>query len=245
MRAGEPIFGACVTGMLLVCTTCGAAHAQNPQSGSLPEVDLYYEFNPDARLYVQAKDERDGGDPTQFAFGPSVQFSRKPLLKLKRVLVFDLDKTKSRLMVMESGYRVIAAPGAPVENRLIEAVTFNFPLLARFVISDRNRFDLDWQNGEFTWRYRNKLSLERTFSIRSYHFAPYVAAEPFYESQYGKWSSTDLYAGSAFPIGKHVELDGYYEHENDTGKSPNKQKNYLGLKLQIYLMREKKANSQR
>jgi hypothetical protein len=96
----------------------------------------------------------------------------------------------------------------------------------------------EWQ---FTWRYRNKLTLDRAFAIRSFHFAPYVAAEPFYESQYGKWASTDLYAGSAFPIGKHVEFEAYYEHENDTGKTPNKQQNYVGLQFQLYFSRAEQA----
>jgi hypothetical protein len=78
------------------------------------------------------------------------------------------------------------------------------------------------------------LTLERTFAIRAYHFIPYVAAEPFCESQYNKWSTTDLYAGSLFPVGKHVEFNLYYEFENDTGKKPNRQNYYVGLALYLY-----------
>ena len=99
--------------------------------------------------------------------------------------------------------------------------------------------DLDWKNGSFTWRYRNKLTLERTFAIRAYHFIPYVAAEPFYESQYNKWSTTDLYAGSLFPAGSHAQFDCYYEHENNTGKHPNRQGEFVGLALHLYFSREK------
>jgi hypothetical protein len=235
-------FGTCGLGvLLLVCAEGVPARAQKTENGFLPEVDVHYEFNSKARLYLQAKDDRDGGDPQQATIGPSILLYRGPLMKLKHLLVFDLDTTKSRPVVLETGYRVITAPDAAVENRLIEAATFHYPLLNQFLITDRNRFDLDWQSGKFTWRYRNKLMLERAFTIRSFHFSPYVAAEPFYESQYSKWASTDLYAGSAFPIGKHVEFDLYYEHENDTGKSPNKQKNYAGLKLQLFFSRENRA----
>lgn len=112
--------------------------------------------------------------------------------------------------------------------------TFHFPLKAGFLVSDRNRADLDWKNGSFAWRYRNKLTIERTFSIRSFHLIPYVAAEPFYDSQYNKWSTTELYAGCLFPVGKRLEFNAYYEHENDTGKSPNKQQNYIGLALYLF-----------
>jgi hypothetical protein len=37
-----------------------------------------------------------------------------------------------------------------------------------------------------------------------------------------------------FPVGKHVEFDPYYEHENNTGKSPNQQANAVGLILNLY-----------
>jgi hypothetical protein len=134
------------------------------------------------RAYLEAKDDRDGGDPTQFTIGPSIQFYLKPLIKLKTVTAFDLDDSKSRFLVLEAGYRYIIAPNAAPENRILVAATANFPVIAGIHLSDRNRADLDWKNGGFTWRYRNKLSLERTFSIRSYHFIPYVAAEPYYES---------------------------------------------------------------
>jgi hypothetical protein len=200
-------------------------------------------MNSGIRAYLQAKDDREGGDPEQFTFGPSVQFYRKPLLKLKSVTLFDLNDVKSRPLVLESGYRVITAPGKPVENRAIEAVTFHFPLLASILLSDRNRADLDWQNGSFSWRYRNRLTLERTFAVRSYHLIPYLEAEPFYESQYSKWSATDLYAGSLFPVGKHVQFNLYYEHENDTSKKPNRQNNYVGLALYLYYSLEGRSRS--
>jgi hypothetical protein len=223
--------------LFLVCFACLPARAQNVQF--LPEVDAHLKLNSTLRAYIEAKDDRDGGDPTQFAIGPSLQIYLKPLIKLKDVTAFDLDDAKSRFLVLETGYRYITTPNASPENRMLVAVTANFPLMAGFHLSDRNRADLDWKNGGFTWRYRNKFTLERTFSIRTYHFIPYVAAEPYYESQYNKWSTTDLFAGCLFPLGKHFEFNTYYEHENDTGKRPNKQQNYIGLALYLYFSVEK------
>lgn len=208
------------------------ARAQDTQF--LPEIDAYLTLNSKFRAYLQAKDDREGGDPEQFTFGPSIEFYAKPLIKLKKITRFDLNDAKARPVLLESGYRIITAPGSAPENRALEAVTFHLPLTAKLLLSDRNRADLDWKSGAFTWRYRNKSTLERTFSAHSFHFIPYIAAEPFYESQYGKWSSTDLYVGSLFPVGKHVEFNLYYEHENDTGKSPNKQDHFIGLALYLY-----------
>jgi hypothetical protein len=224
---------------VLLFFLCGLPlRAQDTQF--LPEVDAHLTLNSIVRAYLQAKDDREGGDPTQFSIGPSLQLYLKPLLKLKDIKTFDLDDSKSRAMVLETGYRLVTAPGEPNENRMILALTGNFPGRAGFFISDRNRADLDWKNGVFNYRYRNKLTIERTFAIYSHHIIPYVAAEPFYESQYGKISTTSLYAGSLFPIGKHVQFNAYYEHDNNTGKHPNKQVNSVGLVMNLYFSMEKK-----
>jgi len=114
------------------------------------------------------------------------------------------------------------------------AATFHWPLIAKILLSDRNRSDLDWSNNQFTWRYRNRVNLERRIKIGSYHPAPYASAELFYESRYQKWSTTALYAGTLLPVSKHVQFDAYYEHQNNTGKSPNQQLNQFGLILNLY-----------
>jgi hypothetical protein len=222
----------------LVCFACLPVRAQEVQF--LPEVDAHLKLNSALRVYLEVKDDRDGGDPNQLAIGPSIQLYLKPLIKLKDVTAFDLDDSKSRALVLETGYRYITTPNAPPENRMQAVATLNFPLKAGLLISDRNRADLDWKNAKFTWRYRNKLTLERTFSIHFYHLIPYIAAEPYYESQYSKWSTTALYAGCLFPIGKHVEFNAYYEHENNTGKKPNTQTNSVGLALYLYFSLENK-----
>jgi hypothetical protein len=127
----------------LVCFAGSPTLAQETQF--LPEVDAHLTLNSTFRVYLEAKDDRDGGDPTQFAIGPSLQIYLKPLIKLKKVTQFDLDDSKSRFLVLETGYRYITA-GAPPETRLVEGVTSNFPLQAGFFLSDRNRFDLDWKS---------------------------------------------------------------------------------------------------
>ena len=110
----------------LVCLACLPARAQTVQF--LPEVDVHLKLNSVLRTYLEAKDDRDGGDPHQFGIGPSIQLYLTPLIKLKEVTKSDLDDTKSRFLVLESGCRYITAPNAPPENRMLMAATFNFPL---------------------------------------------------------------------------------------------------------------------
>jgi hypothetical protein len=206
----------------------------------LPETDVYLKLNSHLQAYLQAKDDRDAGASNQFSIGPSLQLYLKPLLSLKRITTFDLDDSKPRPLVLEIGYRSVTAPNALPINRMETVVTFHFPLKAGFLISDRNRADLDWTSESFTWRYRNKLTLERTVAIHSYHLIPNVAAEPYYVEKYHKWSTTDLYAGCLFPVGRHLEFNPYYEHENNTGKRPNQQTNEIGFALYLFFSLEGK-----
>src|SRR5215471_12077907 len=110
---------------VLVGLACTLSSAQDTQF--LPEITQHLKLNSHVRVLLQAKDDRDGGDPEQFNFGPSVEFYLKPLLKLKNVTLFDLNDVKKRPIVFESGYRIITAPSTPAKNRVIEAVTFHFP----------------------------------------------------------------------------------------------------------------------
>ena len=217
--------------LLLVCLP---ARAQTSPTEFLPEIDANFKLNSNVRFLFQAKETREGGDPTQAEVGPSIEFYLKPLLKLKNVTLFDLDDAKSRPLVLAVGYRVVPSPGKPTINRMEPVLTFHVPITARILISDRNRADLDWSPGKFVWRYRNRLTAERRFTISNYHPAPYVSAEVFYESQYSKISSTNLYAGFLLPVSKHMEFDPYYEHENNTGKRPNEQVNAVGLILNLF-----------
>ena len=212
---------------------CLRSSAQTAQV--LPEVDTYFKLSSELRVSFQAKETREAGDPIHAEIGPSLDFYLKPLIRLKKATEFDLDDSKSRPLVFSVGYRYLPqANNAPATNRMEPVVTFNFPLKGRFLLSDRNRADLDWRNGNFTWRYRNRIQIEKTLTLRSYHPSPYASAEFFYQSQFGKWSDTAIYAGCIFPIGKRLEVNPYYEHQNNTGNSPNQQLNQLGLMLNLY-----------
>ncbi len=222
--------------LLILLALSASALAQTGEF--LPEIDAYYKAQDNLRLWLQAKETSEAGAPVTAEFGPSLDFYLKSVPLLTAITNFDNDDSKSRPVIISFGYRYLPYPDAPPTNRMEPIVTFNLPTPhLKVLVSDRNRFDLDWQNGGFTWRYRNRLQLQRTWAIRSYHLSPYVSAEAYYESLYSKWADTALSAGCFFPIGKHFELNPYYEHQNQTGKSPNQLYNQLGLMLNIFYAR--------
>jgi len=185
-------------------------------------------------VYFQAKDTREGGAQNSAEIGPSLDFHIKSLEKLRDIAAFDLDESKSQLLLFSVGYRYLPTPGDPPTDRFEPYVILRLPSPGRLLLSDRNRADLDWKSGNFSCHYRNRIDVERPSKIRSYHISPYVAAEFWYTSQYAKWSTTSIFVGCLFPFGKHVGFDSYYEHQNNTGKPPNQQLNQLGLVLNLW-----------
>jgi hypothetical protein len=207
-----------------------AASAQT--SEVLPEIDVFVSFDPDARFAFQAKETRENGVPTQAEIGPSLEFYWRPL---KHLLSNGVDQAKTKFILLSFGYRYLPSSSAPETNRILLVATPRVPISARskVVIADRNRGELNFSNGDLTWRYRNRLQVEREITIRSYHPTPYANIEVYYDSKFHKWSSTVIQAGSQFPI-QHAEIDVYYEHQNNTGSAPNQQVNALGLILNLH-----------
>jgi hypothetical protein len=131
----------------------------------LPEVNAYTNIQTNIQFNFQAKETRKAGDPTRVEIGPSFDFYLKPLARIKNVSVFDLDDAKSRPVVLSVGFRYVPSPDKPHIERMIVAATFHVPLVAGILLSDRNRSDLDWSQNNFTWRYRNRLTLEREMKM--------------------------------------------------------------------------------
>ena len=224
---------------LLVFMRAGTARAQKSTTEFLPEVDAYVQLTSNTRFAFQDKETIADGSLAISDFGASLEAYLRPLEALQRITVFDLDETKCVPVLFSVGYRYLPAPGKPPVNRMQPFVMFHFPLKG-FLITDKNRADLDWSTGNMKWRYRNRLTAERRITIRSYHPGPYASAEAFYESPYSKWAVTRSYAGCLLPLSKHVELDPYYQHENNSGPRPNQQKNGTGLIIWLYFPRNEK-----
>ena len=83
-------------------------------------------------------------------------------------------------LLLRVGYRYLPSTNGPTEHRGVVEATGRCPLKSGFLFSDRNRADFRFINGEFSWRYRNRLTAERTVSILSYHFTPYARGEVYF-----------------------------------------------------------------
>lgn len=230
----------CLLAALCLFLSAPPMHAQTTLTAYLPEVDSFFRLTSNMRFDFQAKGYMEDGDLNHAQIGPSLQLNLRPLKKLDEITVFDLDDVKCMPVVFIVGYRYLPSSVQPSMNRFQPMVVFHIPFPGHILLMDRNRADFDWTTkGAFYQTYRNRLTAERRVTIHSYHPGPYVAAEFEHQSQYSKWDITRLFAGCLFPLTKHIQLDAYYQHVNNTGPHPNHQVNAIGSILDFYFPAKK------
>ena len=130
---------------------------------------------------------------------------------------------ESRYLSVSGGYLYIPpAPNgtAPVENRGVFQLVARIPWPRSLLTTDRSETDLRWISGSFYWRYRNRVTLQRTFAIHSHEITPLVFGELQYYSKYDSWYRNDYGAGVRFTVAKLAEILPYYERENTTHSKP-------------------------
>ncbi len=219
---------ACLTALL-----CPRGHAQQTQTGEFPEIDTYVGITDRYRLMFLAARSTDGSTVNSAQLGANLDINFRSLVRKK---LRTNDSAKDNFLTVRIGYQYLDNVGKPDENRVQLALTSRFHLPWSLELSERNRFDLRVIGDQFSWRYRNRLTLERTFLIKSFSFSPYAQGEIFYDSRSGTWSKNTYSFGAAFPIRKRFELECYYERDNTTGRSPPHE-NVIGTTLSIYLRR--------
>ena len=147
-------------GILLTILASPVA-AQEQSAQAWPEVDTYVTLNSDVRVSFFAAATREDRQGTNAEIGPNIDFYFKPLVKLTRITVFELDQSKSRLVMLRAGYRYMPSTNGATEHRGLLEATARYPLVRGVLLSDRNRVDFRIIDGEFAWRYRNRISAER------------------------------------------------------------------------------------
>ena len=212
-----------------------AALAQN-QEQFWPEVDTYVNLSSRSRLFFMAALSSDQDTRSlDGEFGASLDFYFRRFLQER--LRDARDPAKSKFLTFRVGYRYLPSLRGddPNEQRPIFEITARRLLPLAILFSDRNRFDFRFVEGKpFSWRYRNRVTLEHNFSIHKYVFTPYVRGEFFYDSRYGKIDKNIFSIGSVFPLSKRTELETYYEDQRDSSTTPNYHTRGVGLVLNLY-----------
>jgi hypothetical protein len=220
------------TQLILLGLTLVGQHveAQSTQTEWWPEIDAFVRLNSESRLKFVTARATDGTTYDSADIGAALEITLKPILRRKED---SLDEAKRKYLTFSVGYRYYDNLDKPNENRVELDLTPRYFLPGSLLLSDRNRADLRVIGGNFSWRYRNRLTLERSFRLACVHLTPYARGEVYYDSRYGTWNKNSYAFGVIFPVRKRAELEPYYERSNDS-RSSIRHVNAIGLTANLY-----------
>jgi len=222
----------CVVAFTVAFSSSVRAQEAETSSQFWPEVDVYVSLNEKFRLFFLAtttKLEETRGN-TEGWVGAHLDYHVRKNVSLR------------------TGYRYGFSLGGSdpfKEHRIILEQTVRQPLPLEILLSDRNREDLRWVNGEFSARYRNRVTLEREFKVLSRSVTPYGSVEAFYDSRFDTWNRNRIMAGVQLTLKrgaplislihpkKQFVLDVYVTRQNDSRSQPGRVK-ALGMAFNIY-----------
>ena len=120
-----------------------------------------------------------------------------------------------------------------MQNNGVLELTPRFPLPLKLQMADRNRIDLRGLHTGFTWRYRNRLTVARTFDIRRFNLTPYGEAEIFYNCETGQWSQYSYSFGAFSKVTEKVQVESWYKRLT-TITQPITTTNIVEVKLSLF-----------
>ncbi len=203
-----------------------------------PEVDVYINIKPKVRLYLLGTISKSVEDGELFnAQSYEAQVGAH------------VDYIPNKHLILRAGYRYGTSVGDSDdgfrEHRLLAEQTVRKMLPGDFLLSDRNRQDFRFLNGDFSFRYRNRLTIEREVPLfESRTITPYVSGEVFYDTRFGVWNRNRWAVGVQHSLRpgpllkmvlpkRQIILDLYYMRQNDS-RSGSPHVNAFGASLAFH-----------
>jgi hypothetical protein len=203
-----------------------------------PELDTYVRVNQSSRflfLYSSTRIDDLEGRATWKA-GGFVDFYFRPLLAHSDRQ--HPDSARKRLLMVRAGYLYAPTPaGAATPSTqhiptLLADTRLSLPW--KWIFAERNRFDLRFINGDFTPRYRNRVTIERPIKAGQFEIAPYLQGEASYDWKYDTFNRFRFSTGADWTATKFLVLESYYTRQQDT-RAATEYVNAFGLTLQLHL----------
>lgn len=192
-----------------------------------PELNVYVHLNGEARLFFIAtpSHEVEDGRRTEtydWQIGPFIEFGLRPLIP-SRAARSRAEGSKMQYLRFRSGIEYQGLPGAGNEEyRLVEELTPLTLLPGDVLLYWRNRLELRWIEGDFSWRFRPRLKVERLIHPgRSMTLVPYTSAELFWDSRRDTFNRIRCQFGVMAPASSWLEPEVNYTYQQDKSDGPN------------------------
>ena len=183
----------------------------------------------------EKSEELEAGDTL---FGAGVSFRVKPLFKT----FFDaLDTDKQHVVVIRAGYEYRRGDEDTFHSRTHTAMvdgTLRWAFPKKILMADRNRGELRSVDGDASFRYRNRLLLERPFSMFKRKVTPYASAEAFWDGRFRSWNKFRYTGGVEVQAFWRSTVDLYYTRERCV-TCPDPHTDILGLNVKFFFKLKK------
>jgi len=222
----------------LICASTTCAQEPTSRNEVWPEIDVYIHIKPKVRLYLLGTASRSFEDG-DFFNGQ----------RFEAQVGAHVDYIPNPNVILRTGYRYGTAVGDNDdgfrEHRFLTEQTLKKLLPGDLLLSDSNREDFRFIKGDFSFRYRNRVQIEREFRVfKGRTMTPYVSGAIFYDTRYDIWNRNRFAVGvmtslkrgplRRMLLPKHqIIFDLYYLHQNDSRSTPN-HINGLGAVLAFY-----------
>jgi hypothetical protein len=236
-----------ISGLLVLVLLSGprTIRAQEPTTRDefWPGIEVYINVKPKVRLYLTGSVSKTIEDGELFnAQSYEAQVGAH------------VDYIPNEKLILRAGYRYGRAVGDNDdgfrEHRVVADQILRKLLPGDLLLTDRNREEFRFITGDFSFRYRNRVTIEREFQLsgvpflRSRTISPYVSGEIFYDTRFDVWNRNRYAVGMllAFRRGpilrellpkRGINLDVYLMRQNDSRSSPA-HVNALGAALIFY-----------
>lgn len=224
--------------LLLSGAQMGRAQEPTTRQEFWPEVDVYINIKPKVRLYLLGTLSKSIEDGELFnAQSYEAQVGAH------------VDYIPNHHVILRTGYRYGTAVGDNDdgfrEHRILTEQTLRKMLPGEFLFSDRNRQDFRIINGDFSFRYRNRVTVEREIPMfKKRTITPYVSGELYYDTRFNVWNRNRWGVGVQHSLRsgpllkmllpkRQIILDIYFMRQNDS-RSSTPHVNALGASLAFH-----------
>jgi len=107
------------------------------------------------------------------------------------------------------------------------------------LLQDRNRFEFRWKESLYTFRYRNKLMIDRPLQAGKVFLIPYATGELFWDRGAHAWNQRRYALGVRLPYKRALTFDTYYLRKTCTDCTRTTV-DAVGLTVSWYLRQRKK-----
>jgi hypothetical protein len=144
------------------------------------------------------------------------------------------DYSANKFYSYRAGYRYIWSlhDGSHSENRALAEVTTRSYPGGDVALVDRNRVDFRFVNGDYSWRYRNRLRVEKPIKRSGGpvpSVTPYIMEELYYDSRVNYIDRLRINLGAETALGTRNTLDAYVALQNDWKSEPLQRIIAIGL----------------